>query len=138
MIEYLVYALFFVFAWISIFLWHELMHIKSQGLDATGTIHVGIASMEVTSNVIRNSMINFAGGLYSGFIFTFIGVVLGLVTPPFGWVFIMVGFTNFVYGIFEGRYLPRWGNNNKFKVGRYSIYIFMTLIMSLLGWYVVP
>jgi hypothetical protein len=114
------------------------MHIKSQGLDATGNIHVKPLSMEVTSNVIRNKMFDFAGGLYSGVIFIFIGIILGIVTLPFGWIFIMVGLTNFVYGIFEGKYLPKWGNNNKFKVGRYSIYIFMTLIMSLIGWYVIP
>lgn len=124
--DLLIYPALFLFVWVSSFLWHELMHIVGTN-HLHGTITVNGFSMNVTPSN------HYAGGLLSGLVFNVTGgLIWFLGSHAIGYLFIICGVVNTVYGYFEGLFLPRWGNNQEYKLGRYSIYIGVTSVMVLL------
>jgi hypothetical protein len=129
-LDLLIYGLLFLFVWVSSFLYHELMHIVGTG-RLHGTITVDGLSMSATPANL------WAGGILSGFVFTTAGVLIWVVaTPALGYLFIVSGVVNLVYGVFETMFLPSWGNNQDYRLGRYSIYIGVTASMLFL-WMVI-
>ena len=115
------------FSWITSFLMHELMHIKSQGLRMTGTIRIYEKYLTCNADTVRTiEYIYFAsGGLYSGIIFIWVGVLAVLYNA---WGFyvplISFGILNMVYGFWEG-----------FKKinTRYYMYV-ITIIILIIFW----
>jgi len=110
-------------AWITSFLVHELMHIKSQGINVEGTIWVhNPFSMTVGAKEMpRPNLFWFAGGIYSGTIFIIFALMLSYYNAwglyvPMG----TFGVINLFYGFWEGIKGPE---------GRYKIYGATTLLM---------
>ncbi len=123
-----------LYSWAVTFLIHELMHIKSQGIHAEGTINVHYPhSMTATvKNITRPRLFWFAGGIYSGIIHLLISGMLfyydawGMYIPIS--IFAMM---NLCYGFWEGFKGP---------LGRYKIYAISgigTLIFWILYYYMV-
>ena len=128
----------FLFTWIISFLAHEFFHIKArliQGYNDTGNIQVYKYSMSAyRDNVTNDSWFFLAGGLLSGVLFIF----MGFFCSDKVWMvsFFTAGAVNICYGFFEMFFLPRWGDSRKYRIGRYSIYITVSLILlvCLLWW----
>lgn len=129
LLDVCIYGLLFLFIWVCSFLFHELMHIFGTGhLD--GMINVDGLSMDASPANL------WAGGLLSGVVFSLAGVFIWFLgSHGVGYLFVICGVVNMVYGCFEGLFLPQWGNNQEYKLGRYSIYIGVTGMM-LLFWMV--
>lgn len=126
LLEVFIYGLLFLFVWVSSFLVHELCHILGTG-HLHGTITVDGLSMSATPACL------WAGGILSGLVFTVAGSLIWLLGfPPVGELFIICGVVNLCYGPYEAIFLPQWGNNQEYKIGRYSIYIGVTAIMLFL------
>jgi len=122
-LDVLVYGLLFLFVWVCSFLFHELFHIIGAG-KLHGTITVDGLSMSASPANIAT------GGFFSGAIFMGTGTLIWfLESHAIGYLFIVCGVVNLVYGVFESMFLPAWGNNQDYKLGRYSIYIGVTSIM---------
>ncbi len=116
-------ALKFIFIFITIFLWHELMHIKSQGLKATGTIFVHKFGFTcITDNTWNNELRRLAGGLFSSLV-SFI-MFFATTDIEFRFSFFVVGWINLCYGIAEWK-----GQVTK----SYTIY-FISGFLSILYW----
>ena len=124
-----IYSFLFLFVWVCSFLMHELMHIIGTG-KLKGRIDIFGFSMSAYPAVL------WAGGILSGLIFSIAGgLIWSLGSSAVGYLFLICGVVNLVYGIFEAMFLPSWGNNQDYKLGRYSIYIGVTACM-LLFWMV--
>lgn len=118
-----IYGLLFLFIWVCSFLVHELMHIIGTG-HLKGTITVDGLSMSASPACL------WAGGILSGIIFSVAGAFIWLLeSHAIGYLFIVCGVVNMVYGVFESMFLPAWGNNQDYKLGRYSIYLGVTALM---------
>jgi len=107
------------------FLWHELMHIKSQGLLATGRKAVNKYGMTVGCNDTHdNKLFRYGGGLL-GCIPMFL-----LVFFTSGWIqwcFLTMGYVQLIYGLYEGSSYP---------IGkRFYIYVGVITFMILL-WFI--
>lgn len=124
-LDVILYGLLFLFVWVSSFLWHELMHLAKNAFN--GMIIVEGYSMESRPACL------WAGGILSGAIFSIVGgLIWFLGAPAVGYLFLICGVVNLVYGVFETVFLQAWGNNQDYKLGRYSIYIGVTGTMVLL------
>ena len=138
-LEYLVFPLVFLFAWISSFLWHELMHIKSQGLGWDGIIYVDRLGLRASCNSYSSiSWFYYGGGILSGLVFLILSFCLSIYSLPIGYIFGMVGNTNLVYGIFEGRFIQTM-NSKTYFFCRYSLYCITITVMVIIyqlviGW----
>jgi hypothetical protein len=128
-IEYIFYPLLVLFVWVSSFLWHELFHILSQGKK--GMINVDFPSMSASSVIWNVNVFYFSGGVLSGLLFMFFGVVIGFNDLFIGFIFYMIGATNFVYGCFEGLFI-RYLSSSSYDFCRFSLYIIcLTLFVSI-------
>lgn len=138
-IEYLIFPLVFLFAWISSFLWHELGHIKSQGILKDGVIYVDRFGLRASCNSYSSiSWFYYGGGILSGLVFLLLSFCLVRYTLPIGYIFGMVGITNLVYGIFEGLYIQTM-HSKTYILCRYSIYVTCITVMVIIyqvifGW----
>jgi hypothetical protein len=123
LIDFIIYPLLFLFVWVNSFLFHELCHILGTG-RLHGTITVDGLSMSASPAAL------WAGGILSGFVFSVAGGLMWLSgSHVIGYLFIICGVVNLVYGVFETMFLPSWGNNQDYKIGRYTVYIGVTAIM---------
>jgi len=95
------YILTSALVWILIFLLHELMHIKSQGLFMTGTIWVHKLGMTVCADTIHNSRLHSLGGGILSSIVCFIACFLSQ-DIQFKYAFFTMGWIQFAYGLYEG------------------------------------
>ena len=123
--DWIILPLMTIFFWQSSFLYHELMHIKSQGLLMTGRIWVEKYGYLVSADEIYNDYYyRLAGGFYSGIIHLIVGGILwyyqawGAYVPA-----ITFGMMNLAYGFWEAEKGPE---------GRYKIYGIVALIMVIL------
>ena len=120
--DIIIMLLMVIYAWGGSFLWHELMHIKSQGIKNTGRIFVHPSGMTVaTDNKRWPYLCRLAGGLYSG--------IIHLIVGGFAWYYgiwafyvplITLGMINVIYGVYEAEVGTK---------GRYKIYGITTIIM---------
>jgi len=125
-LELFIYGLLFLFIWVSSFLIHELCHILGTS-HLSGTITVDGFSMNASPANL------WAGGILSGLIFSVAGVLIWTVAShALGYLFVICGAVNLIYGPFEAVFLPQWGNNAEYKLGRYNIYIGVTALMVFL------
>ena len=131
MIEYITYPLIFLFLWITGFLWHELWHIIGTGrLDGSIYIH-GLSMSASPANLL-------SGGLGSGLMFLLLSwLVYPYVLFTLVYMMWIVGITNIIYSVFEYRFLPYWGNDRRYKLGRYGIYVSVIVVMIILYWVVI-
>ncbi len=129
-LEYITYPLIFLFLWITGFLWHELWHIMGSG-TLYGQINIHGLSMSASpANLL-------AGGLGSGLTF----LLFALLIYPYTllslvYMVVIVGVVNIVYSFFENKYLPRWGNDRRYTLGRYGIYVGVVTVMVVIYWVV--
>jgi len=129
LLDLFIYGLLFLFVWVCSFLWHELLHIIGSG-RLHGMITVDGLSMSASPAAL------WAGGILSGTIFCIVGgLIWSLGSSAVGYLFMVCGVVNFVYGCFETMFLPAHGNDMDYKLGRYSIYVGVTGVM-LLVWMV--
>jgi hypothetical protein len=128
-LDVIIYGLLFLFVWATSFLMHEFCHILGSG-TLHGTITINGLSMNSTpANLL-------SGGIGAGIVFSLAGAFIWIVaTHALGYLFVICGAVNLCYGPFEACFLPRWGNDRRYKAGRYGIYIVTTIIM-LLFWVV--
>ena len=126
----------YVFCFIGSFLFHELGHIKCSSLKDTGNIQVfryGFAASR--DNKSNDWWFFLAGGLLAGVLYITIGLLCWYDSVVQLCLF-TAGIVNICYGPFEMYYLPRWGSGDKrYKYGRYSIYIIVTIVCLIMGVY---
>ena len=116
----------FLFVWITSFLIHEVMHIKSQGLKSTGIIGVHQYGFTASVNHMENSEVfYYAGGVYTSIIMSLCAL---LSIGWWSWCFITLAWVQLCYGIYEGY---NYGDVDY----RYIIYIVIPLIM-LIFWFI--
>jgi len=141
MIEYLKYFVVFLYVWFTTFIWHEFGH----GLDnhrqtgMFGKIGVSLRHLtmwhETDGYIADMSMYFLMGGLFSGLLHIGIGLICADTIFRFG--FFTTGLVNLVYGFFEWHFLPKWGNNTKYKIGRYAIYVSLVTVMVIVWVWVI-
>lgn len=127
--------------WPISFLLHEWCHCLEgfrQG-NKECKIFVKPTTMLTDANDLYNySSFCFAGGVLSGLALMIAGLFPFYTSSnwdfPFGFAFIFWGTINLIYGIYEGFILPRWHNTLKYKIGRYSIYLIVGLLLIFLFW----
>ena len=126
MLEFIQNMVILIFLYVTSFLLHELFHVKSQGLKSTGTIYVDKLGMTASSNHIHDyELFKMSGGILTSIIF----FLMVFVTDNFmQWGFLTFGFLHFCYGLFEWKYLGILPPQ-KYKARRYSIYVWVILIM---------
>lgn len=125
----LYFSVLYLFFFILSMLFHELMHVKSQGLRATGTVYIDIIGMRVTVNNIKNyDLLYFGGGILTGLVFLTFGVSLCLTNEPgVGYILLLTGICQVLYGLLEGFKLRIWGNGRKYLIARYTIYVLVPI-----------
>jgi len=114
-----IYIVLFVF--ITSFLWHEYMHIKSQGLFATGTIGVGKIGLWAGCSSMKNRKLFFYGAGLLSSIVLFLMVFCTSGFEQYCWY--SLGILQLVYGIVEGTYET---TNQKYRI---ILYISILLVM---------
>lgn len=111
----------FIFVWVTSFLLHEMMHIKSQGPN--GNIDVWKYGMTCTvEKMTRPQLFYYAGGIFTSPIM-FICALLS--AGWWSWSFLTLGLVQLFYGIYEGY---NHGNVSK----RYYIYGSVVIVMLIL------
>jgi hypothetical protein len=111
---------------------HEIMHIKSQGLFASGCISINGWRFTCGVNDIKNMGIHLiAGGLYTGVIYILASFLFSEFTK---YSLIAIGTQQTIYGIFEWKY---WRDMNfrTFTILKDSIFIGGTTIFSVIYFY---
>jgi len=119
--ELLDYIGTFLLVFVTIFLWHELMHIKSQGILMTGTIWVHKLGMTVSADTIHNERLHKLGGGILSSIVSFLAYFLSS-DPQFQFSFFTLGWVNLCYGLYEGYSGVKY---------RYYIYAITILLCSI-------
>jgi hypothetical protein len=115
-----------VFAFVSSFLIHELMHIKSQGVLSTGRIRVNEYGMTCTTdNVVNNVILKYSGGVYTSIVM-FICAVLS--SGFWQDSFILMGWMQLLYGIYEGYSEGKVGWRYLIYVGVFIVWLLVTII----------
>jgi len=112
----------YIILFIPMFLVHELCHIKACGIKAEGTIFVGVFDLCCKTEPCGN--ISWYGGGILSSIYMFV-VVLIMPYNIFTFAFITLGWTNLIYGIFEGYY-------HGIGIKRYIIYILTAIIWGVM------
>jgi len=125
-VDYIILICMTLYYWLGSFLYHEFMHIRSQGIGAEGTIWVHKFSMTCAAKYVKwPYLYSLAGGLYSGIIHVIVGL---LAVYYHAWGFyvptITFGVVNIAYGIWEAE---------RGAKGRYYIYV-ATLIIMIVFW----
>ena len=87
--------------WVLIFLLHELMHIRSQGLTMTGKIWVKEWGMVVSADHVYNRRLFGMGGGILSSIVCFLLYFLSQ-DVQWQWGFFTMGWIQFAYGLYEG------------------------------------
>lgn len=127
-ISTLIFIFMCLYFWFTTFLWHELCHIKSQGLKITGKIYVHKYGFTVSSDKIINvDWFFFSGGFLSGLVHLIVGGLIwsyGIELWPFYVPIVTCGMVNLTYGFYEMIIGP---------AGRYRIYL-VTIIVMLAFW----
>ena len=124
--DLIIYPALFLFIFVSSLFWHELCHIIGTG-RLWGTIDVTGFSMQASPANL------WVGGLGAGLVFSIAGgLIWAIGTHALGYLFIICGAVNLCYFPFEALFLPQWGNNWEYKLGRYTIYVGVTCTMVLL------
>jgi hypothetical protein len=122
-VQYIELMFILLFTFITSFLWHELMHIKSQGITATGKIYVNKTGM--TANCYgtwNNDLFYYGGGTLTSIImFT----MVFLTKDIWQWTFLTMGWLQLLYGIYEGK-------NHKVPY-RYILYL-IVIAISVIIW----
>jgi len=121
MIELITYPLIFVFVWFTMFLIHELMHIKSQGITMGGKIWVEGWSFTCTADTVKDDLLFKLGGGILTSIICFILVFLSCCW--WQWCFLTLGWVQFLYGLYEGFIGVKY---------RYLIYILIVTVMVII------
>ena len=141
MIEYITYFYIFLFTWITIFYIHEwghrLANIWINGKKGKIIIDWRHLSMhhdfegEYIDELIPYYYLS--GGLFSGILSLLAACALyPYISPVICWILVTVGLTNLVYAPYEMVFLPKWGNNKKYTIYRYSLYISIVTFMLIL------
>lgn len=101
-LEAIDYILTSLFIWVLIFLLHELMHIKSQGIKTQGRIRVHYPHrMTVTADNVKDwRLFSMGGGILSSIV-CFIAFFLSQ-DIQFQYAFFTMGWIQFAYGLYEG------------------------------------
>ena len=111
-----------IYAFFTSFLWHELFHIKSNGIFRTGKIFVNQTSMTFTVDGKYNlKWCLLSGGLLSGILFLAVGLIflyncIKILYIPF----LSCAFLQLCYGFFEMIYGPKY---------RYLLYASVIVVM---------
>lgn len=103
----------FIFVFGSSFLWHDWLHIKSQGPLATGKIYVHNVGMTCVADFMHNPKLFYLGGgvLASTILF----IMAFIFNYPFS--FICMGWLHLCYGLCEGFI------GYTAAIARYTIYV---------------
>lgn len=127
------YILFSILGWITILLWHEFMHIKSQGIKATGNINVEKYGFTCGADVVKWSDIHsYSGGIYTSILCFIVFFLINDITAKF--VLFSLGWVNLLYGLYEGG-IYSWINKripHTYR-WRYSIYG-VTGVLCIIYW----
>lgn len=126
-------SLLFLFAWVSSFLIHELMHVKGQGLSSEGTIYVGFFGFRASCRKIKYpKWFFYSGGILSGMVMLVVSYLLYLscVDVWLWWTFLSVSMVQLCYGIYEGVVSGD-------VVYRHLLYVSVTCVMIGLYLYIV-
>ena len=123
-LDILTYLLIAFFVYVSSWLIHEFMHIKSQGILSTGNIAVWRYSMTVgvSSGYRYPGVFYYAGGVYSSIIMFLLAIV------SYGWwqwCWLTMGWLQLCYGFYEGY------TDGHVKY-RYYIYMLVITVMVIL------
>jgi len=115
------YILTAIAVWAFAFLFHELMHPKSQGIFNTGEIHVHPVGLTVSSDNIWNQRLCRMGG---GILTSILCFILFFCSQDiqFQYAFFTMGWIQFAYGLYEG-----WIGCS----GRYWVYGIVGLVCTL-------
>ena len=140
MITVLCLLIIFLWLFITSFLWHELGHCYEayrQGANDYSIIpdfRKLSLRMVYIGKVSDKPLISLAGGLYSGILMLIMGIVcLYLRYTLFYISLFTLVVVQFVYGVFEWRFIHRWGRTSrKYVWGRYSIYLVVILVMGII------
>jgi len=119
----LTYPLIFIYVYITSFLIHELMHIKSQGILSEGKITITSTGMLAYCNYIKNAKLFYYGGGILSSIIMFILVFLTM--DWWQWCYLTMGFLQLSYGMYEGYTMCDVGY-------RYYIYVIVIIIMLII------
>jgi len=132
-IEIGIFIFITIYMWLISFLFHELAHIKSQGLGMHGRINVYKTGFTASIDEIYNRRwCRLAGGLVSGIIHLILGGVflwqnlwyLYIPTITFGMI-------NLVYGFWEMDH----GGEGRYKI--YGIVLVIMIVIWLLQYYLI-
>ena len=134
--------LLFIFFWFTMCgLWHETMHLLECERQDTASSYMWIEfnplpSMHYTWVDDKNPELRrLAGGLYTSLVCFTLSILLNPVWNYLGWLFITLGWTQLMYGVFEMKYINTLSSKQYF-IGRYFIYV-VTVLVNLLIWYVI-
>lgn len=145
MINFILTLPVFLFAWVTVFLLHELCHLleayrqNKQGGKINVFIRNGVPTFTASpDDKLKNcKLFNLAGGLYSGTISLLIGLIAVYChAVPFYISFVTLGVLNIVYSVFEYSFL---GEISMEQYYRYHYFVYgivlaiMAFIWRLLG-----
>lgn len=116
------YAVTSAAIWILIFLFHELMHIKSQGIRMTGKILINYphGMMAIPKKIKEEKLFYMSGGILSSlacFILFFMSQDI-----QFQYAFFVMGWIQLLYGICEGWFVVKF---------RYILYLIVGILASI-------
>jgi len=119
------YIIVSILLWFTVFLWHEMGHIKSQGLMMTGTIWIHKYGFTCHPDTVTDvELLSYAGGLLSSILSSICVFLVNDSVWQFG--FLGMAWVNLAYGIYEGGpWSIKW---------RYVIYGIVLLIYIIFWW----
>jgi len=134
--------LLFIFFWFTMCgLWHEAMHLlecERQHIPSSymWLVFRPLPGLRCTyvGNPSKPCLIDLAGGLYTSLICFTLSILLNPVWNYLGWLFMTLGWTQLLYGLFETKYINTLSSKQYF-IGRYFIYV-VTVLVNLLIWWV--
>ena len=132
-------VLLFIFFWFTMCgLWHETMHlleckrqkivssymwIDFDPLPSLHYTHVGVPD--------NHDLLMLSGGLYTSILCFVLSLIFVNIYWFLGWVFLTLGWVQFVYGIFEMLFITKT-SSWKYFIYRYMIYSSIVLLSFLL------
>lgn len=131
----------FFFCWVSVFLLHEFFHCLASRVHAffsggsyrRGLVYIDFDGFSMRSSVDGSGFSYLAGGLFSGLVFLFVGLLFFGLCVSYCFIFMLVGFINVCYGFFELVYNDRIGSVF-YLFGRYVVYVGGALVFAALFW----
>ena len=131
-------SLVFLYAWFTTFIWHEFGHGLDNYRQAGKFGKIGVSIRHLTmwhepEGYIGSMPTYFLmGGLFSGLLHIGIGLICN--DTIFKFAFLTAGFVNLAYSFFEWHFLPKWGNDRRYKIGRYAVYLSIVVIALIIWW----